>query len=1291
MVEAERRSLLRSTVTRCRTLLEDSLAEVLHGRFGIHADGTIEDEAKMTYLSDEERRSRVVILAHERHIESCGKSPSVAVSQLIREMAFTHLNRFCALKILETRGMIRESLARGMSSNGFKFYLAEHSEGLRLWNEGEQYLAYQRYIRFLWDQFEKEMPALFASNDPANEVFPPQHSLDELIGILNDAALQSIWDQDDTIGWIYQYFTPSELRDQARKASHAPRDSYELAFRNQFYTPRYVVRFLVDNTLGRIWCEMMAGQTRLSETCEYMVDRGLDGSVLYHTRRQKKDPRDIRIIDPACGSGHFLLYCFDLLEVVYEEAWHDPEAAPYSGTDRTLRDDYTDMDEFIRALPGLILSHNLYGIDIDLRATQIAALALWLRAQKVFQKVGVDRDSRPQIIRSNIVVAEPMPGEEDFLSEFLSDVDEKVVGQLAERVFTNMRLAGEAGSLLEIEKDMREDIDKAKNEWKWIKRKPTLFPIRPSDEDAERSLFDVSGIAEESFWQQLEDTLVSTLRAYASKATNGREFSRKLFADDAEKGFAFLNVCRQSFDVVLMNPPFGEASVNSKSYVKKHYKRSAHDLACAFVDRWLTKLTPGGKLGAITTRTPFFLSSSTAWREEVVLKGGALSAFADLGYGVLDAMVETAACVLSRPDGDLSHSATFIRLLEDADKGAALFQAIADSDDARRFVVEPSSFALVPNSPMCYWVSDRIRSLFAELPAFEGDGRTVKVGLQTSDDFRFVRAWWEVPRDSEGRSREDTLRGKRWVPFAKGGAYSPYYADVHLVVNWEDDGEEIRGFGPAVVRNPAFYFRPGLTWPRRTNGLSFRILPAGCVFADKGPAVFCTDHGSDLMSYCANMNSGAFHLLVSVQLARTELAQSYEVGLIQRTPWPQTLSGVCRDLALGSYLVRRQRDTSEETSHAFILPALLQVPGSSLSERIVAWHDKQVAADEELARNQAQIDELAFSAYGIEDEDRRSILDACSLSSGAGESVTEDDDSDDDEESDPVEEDGATHIHRLLSWCLGVVFGRFDVMLATGARSWPELGDPFDPLPIYSPGMLTDVPLDYPVKPDWDGILVDDEGHQEDIVRSVREVLSVIWPEESERIEDEMCQILGVKQLREYFRRPGKDGFFDTHVKRYSRSRRKAPIYWLLQSSKRNYGVWIYYHSYDNDTLFKALETYVRPRIQRQLNLLDELRSTKAESGEGAESRRIDRQIESEEQLLSELEEFRETLTRVAQIGLSPDLNDGVILNIAPLWELVPWKDPKRYYNELLVGRYEWSAISQQLRQKGLVADGSRN
>jgi len=1284
MVEAERRSLLRSTVTRCRTLLEDSLAEVLHGRFGIHADGTIEDEAKMTYLSDEERRSRVVILAHERHIESCGKSPSVAVSQLIREMAFTHLNRFCALKILETRGMIRESLARGMSSNGFKFYLAEHSEGLRLWNEGEQYLAYQRYIRFLWDQFEKEMPALFASNDPANEVFPPQHSFDELIGILNDAALQSIWDQDDTIGWIYQYFTPSELRDQARKASHAPRDSYELAFRNQFYTPRYVVRFLVDNTLGRIWCEMMAGQTRLSETCEYMVDRGLDGSVLYHTRRQKKDPRDIRIIDPACGSGHFLLYCFDLLEVVYEEAWHDPEAAPYSGTDRTLRDDYTDMDEFIRALPGLILSHNLYGIDIDLRATQIAALALWLRAQKVFQKAGVDRDSRPQIIRSNIVVAEPMPGEEDFLREFLSDVDEKVVGQLAERVFTNMRLVGEAGSLLEIEKDMRKDIDEAKNEW--VQRKPTLFPIRPSDEDAERSLFDVSGIAEESFWQQLEDTLVSTLRAYASKATNGREFSRKLFADDAEKGFAFLNVCRQSFDVVLMNPPFGEASVNSKSYVKKHYKRSAHDLACAFVDRWLTKLTPGGRLGAITTRTPFFLSSSTAWREEVVLKGGALSAFADLGYGVLDAMVETAAYVLSRPDGGVSHSATFIRLLEDADKGAALLQAIADSDDARRFVVEPSSFALVPNSPMCYWVSDRIRSLFAELPAFEGDGRTVKVGLQTSDDFRFVRAWWEVPRDSEGRSKEDTLSGKRWVPFAKGGAYSPYYADVHLVVNWEDDGKEIREFGPAVVRNPAFYFRPGLTWPRRTqSGLGLRVYPTGAIFADKGPVAFAPT--GQLFSLLGIANSQMFKHLVSLHMA----FGSFEVGVIQRTPVPHLIPDDIGSIAKGSCSLKRQHDTAEETSHVFILPALLQVSGGSLSERIVAWHDEQVAADEELARNQAQIDELAFTAYGIEDEDRSSILDACSLSSGAGESVTEDDDSDDDEESDPVEEDGATHIHRLLSWCLGVVFGRFDVRLATGARSRPELGDPFDPLPIYSPGMLTDIPLDYPIKPDWDGILVDDEGHQDDIVRSVREVLSVIWPEESERIEDEMRQILGVKQLREYFRRPAKNGFFDTHVKHYSRSRRKAPIYWLLQSSKRNYGVWIYYHSYDNDTLFKALETYVRPRIQRQLNLLDELRSTKAESGEGAESRRIDRQVEREEQLLSELEEFRETLDRVAQIGLSPDLNDGVILNIAPLWELVPWKDPKRYYSELLAGRYEWSAIGQQLRQKGWVADGSRN
>ncbi|MFN3628794.1 MAG: hypothetical protein ACK4XK_01865, partial [Casimicrobiaceae bacterium] len=178
----------------------------------------------------------------------------------------------------------------------------------------------------------------------------------------------------------------------------------------------------------------------------------------------------------------------------------------------------------------------------------------------------------------------------------------------------------------------------------------------------------------------------------------------------------------------------------------------------------------------------------------------------------------------------------FLRLLAEEDKAAALVETCArlrrGEEDGRIFTVEPAAFDAVPGKPFAYWVSDALRECFRRLPRFESEGRTVKVGLQTSDDFRFVRAWWEVGAGG--------TPGK-WFPFAKGGAHSPFYADVYLVVNWARAGAEMDAFPGSVIRNPDYYFRPGLTWPRRTNGLSFRAMPANCIFADKGPAAFVAD------------------------------------------------------------------------------------------------------------------------------------------------------------------------------------------------------------------------------------------------------------------------------------------------------------------------------------------------------------------------------------------------------------------------------------------------------------------
>ncbi|MBI3301491.1 MAG: hypothetical protein HYZ72_05350, partial [Deltaproteobacteria bacterium] len=315
-------------------------------------------------------------------------------------------------------------------------------------------------------------------------------------------------------------------------------------------------------------------------------------------------------LDPACGSGHFLLYCFDLLETIYEEAYEDPDIG------LALKSKYSTLADLRKAVPDLILRYNLHGIDIDLRATQIAALALWLRAQRTYQQLGLRGTERPKITKSNIVCAEPMPGETDMLREFTASLTPKVLGQLVEVVFDRMKLAGEAGSLLKIEEEIRDTVAAAKRQWLEGPKyeQITLFPQESQPKQEQLRLFDVSGITDEEFWTQAEERVLEELRAYAESAENGRTFQRRLFAEDAAQGFAFVDMCRKRFDVVLMNPPFGEASKPSKAYLEKNYPRTKNDVYAAFVERGLQLLQPGGMLGAITSRTGFFLSSFQKWR-----------------------------------------------------------------------------------------------------------------------------------------------------------------------------------------------------------------------------------------------------------------------------------------------------------------------------------------------------------------------------------------------------------------------------------------------------------------------------------------------------------------------------------------------------------------------------------------------------------------------------------------------------------------------------------------------------
>ncbi len=645
------RNQLYNTVVACRRLLERDFRQQLEGAYGIHDDGSVEPLESLVHLDAVGQADRRAIEQTLAHYEAIGAARTQALTRYIRESAYTFLNRLAALKLMEdpSRGLIQPSVHGTTQSKGFQQFAMLSPAALQAEPDG----GYRFYLQLLFDDLAQTLGVLFDRSLPTSILFPTEPCFQEALKLLNAPELAGIWGEDETIGWVYQYFTPGEQREEARAASSAPRTSYELAFRNQFYTPRYVVAFLADNALGRLWWEMRGGKTRLTAQCAYLIQNGLtisdsrltiDGPEIEN--RQSKivnpvDPRELRCLDPACGSGHFLLYCFDLLLTIYDEAYDDADLGP------ALRADYPDRAAFRRAAPRLILTHNLHGVDIDRRAVQIATLALWLRAHRAYAELGIKVRERPRVEEIHVVCAEPMPGEYDLLGEFTRDLKPALLGKMALEIWGKMKLAGEAGSLLKIEQEIQATVQSARERLASLPAgiQLEMFGAQPP----QQMRLDPSLLDDDAFWAEAGEHIVATLRAYAQRADNGRWVTRRLFARDAEEGIAFIGAMRQRYDVVLINPPFGAASEASKDYIKEAYPRTKNDLYAAFVERGLELLHDGGYLGAITSRTGFFLSSFRKWREQILLKEAQVIALADLGYGVLDtAMVETAAYVLEK-------------------------------------------------------------------------------------------------------------------------------------------------------------------------------------------------------------------------------------------------------------------------------------------------------------------------------------------------------------------------------------------------------------------------------------------------------------------------------------------------------------------------------------------------------------------------------------------------------------------------------------------------------------------
>ena len=1213
------RGRLQKLVNACRALLSDDFSIQLQQVYGLDPKtGEVTPMARLTHLDDRQRHIAQVlrqVLGHYLGADANDTEHRIAViDRMVREQAFTVLNRMAALLMMEARGQLFESVSKAYQSRGFQSYARLAGTAL-----GETGQAYQAYLFSLFDELAQELQGLFDRFAANGLLFPRETALRALLEELNHPDITPLWAEDETIGWIYQYFNSKEERKAMREASQAPRNSRELAVRNQFFTPRYVVEFLVDNTLGRLWFNATGGATGLRERCQYLLVKP-DETPQASTKL--RDPRTLKLLDPACGSMHFGLYAFDLFAEIYREAWaweqqHRPGSLDVSTQPqlslKPLSKTYADEESFLRDVPRLVIEHNIYGVDIDPRAAQIASLALWLRAQRAWHEAGVKAKDRPLIGHGHVVAAIAPPAERELRQQFVASLDKRDA-ELFEKTLQLLRWLPELGVLLQVERELPHLIRQV-----YVGNGAGLFAQQ-----------------EHESWHQAEVRLRESLTVFAQAAKS--TYQGRLFALDALEGLRLIDLCRTAFDVVVMNPPFGAPTESTYSTIRDCYRGSHNDIYASFVAR-ATELAPKGFVGCISSRSFLLSPRLEHYRVNIVLSR--LNILADLGWGVMDdALVEAAAYVLH---GNGSDSFKALDLRKQAGARDALLVASKANENA--IVCMKSWFTALPQGKLLYSATSEVRELLSDPVRFEPTGGTAREGMKSFDNFRFIRLSWEIPAGSIGI-------GNKWTPFNKGGEFSFFYSDFHLLLNWSKDGEELRQINLAMNGSTAqvrqasdYWYRAGLTYSKRSSrGFSARALPAGMIFTSNGPAILPEEDISPeyLLGW---VNSKPIRAIIHLQ----SNASDYSTGALKRLPWrtptlrAQEKVKDCVSAAIQSIIEYKAR--SNETSPWFIAPSFAGDIPRSLDE----LHRLRLLAERSTTRALDETSEEISAVYGIGDIAwAEEILEKANDTDG-DETV---DDEGDDEAEEPISAELLTS--SILSYGVGVAFGRFDVGHAAAEVSALFAPRPFDQLPKSAPGMLSEGAESFHKHA---GVLVDDPGNSHDLARLVEEVL----------VRVDMSVPDGA---RRWLQRD----FFSIHLQRYSKSRRKAPIYWPLSTVSGSYTLWIYYPSLNGQTLYSAINDFVEPKLVEVSNEATPLRARGS-----ARSRDEEKHLEALTTLEAELIDLRDQLKAIAP-QYQPNHNDGVQITAAPLWPFFrnkPWqKLLKDTWAKLQKGDYDWAHLA---------------
>lgn len=1254
MISQNGKKIIEHFVSAAKQLLMQNVTEMLQQWYGIWADGhTIGVEQLPSQDTDVMHTARM-LRDRLQHLEAAlpdtdDNKGQLAVSQLVAEQAFTQLNRFCALRMCEERELIMESIRGGYESAGFMAY-----DGIAQASGASRYERYRWYLLSVFDELSIELPAVFDRFSPYGLLFPDENTLMKLLELINDEQLAAwydeqnnqtvnFWKEDETLGWMFQDYNSLEERRKMREESNKPRNSREMAVRNQFFTPEYVVRFLTDNSLGRIWYEMTQGNSHIGEEqCRYMIRR--PGEAL--TERKLKEPTEILSLDPTCGSMHFGLYLYEVMEYIYMDAWDNQPSLL-----QEFREVHT-RETFHREVPRLILENNIYGCEIDPRALQIAALSLWLRAQKSYSQMGLDAAERPLITRSNLVLAEAMPGNKRLLKGLMDELD-KPMQRLLTTIWDKMKFVGEAGLLFKMEKEISDDIEYLRKNWSKVNQDRNADIFASEERRAEVAAANEARRElrhhKDEFFEEITERLQAALQELSSRLSEEEGYENALFSEDATRGFAFIELCQKRFDCIVMNPPFGEGSEHTSQYISDNYPAWSKNVVCAFFDRMQEMLDEQGRLGAIFDRTVMIKSSYESFRRRNLC--GFITACADTGWGVLDASVETSTLVLNKLSSDVEGVFLDVQDVEPEEKDEnlqVLIRTYNRGEDAKWIYVAKSvEFDNLPNTVIGYSFNNHILHLFQKENLGQR-GFMPQRGFALVADVHF-RLYFEDTSTSNNRL------------LYNGGNYSLFYTTYGESFVWEKDG--LLAYTYPNFRPTGLEFQgksQGVAYGKRGDILDAHVLKKGFFFTVEGQTIPNLSRTNSLvvLSY---VNS-----LLSQYIINLYTGQHKPSGYMELLPMPDyaTRQSDIERTVNAIIDIKRKWFSLDETNleyHGLIAQMDLT---NGIEAALDKMQQKLTADYERYTELVKENDDLWMDLAGIErGSDFRQTLNDYKCRR-------------------PYEEllsiDGASNYNiidkkvmaqEIVMTLVGMAFGRWNTAYTKGEKAVPAFGDVFDALPFMPVVSQGDEPCPKALHVPEDGIMTNDANSPSCLSAHVREVMHELWGDRADDLEYELCSLIGCKSLQAYLQSP--TGFFDYHFKRYTKSRRKAPIYWLLASEDGSVDYWVYYPKLSKNTL-PQLIIHLREQGEQVRTTLNAALAAHDKAQE-AQQRAKQAQVEG----------MMEVLNRLLAAGYTPNHDDGVPVTAAPLCHLAAsrlWRQEcEKNMEQLESGDYDWSHLAMSM------------